>query len=131
MLLVWCFYNKYFVLDYVFCDIVCRFFFRIVLLVAFFCDDSFCKDCIYSCYLCSHCYLIFLPWFYYDIFSCHVLVNCSNGILVHSYPLYDNSTFPCAHISHKSCRYPYIDILHRGSFHLLLNFLLLIVWSFG
>ena len=34
MLLAWCFINKYFIVDYVFCDVVCILFSRLFLLVA-------------------------------------------------------------------------------------------------
>ena len=50
----------------------------------------------------------------------------SNEILVCSHLIYARSIFVCACISRKSCRYPFIVILRKGPFHLLLKFLVLI-----
>ena len=89
------------------------------------------NSCIYSCYLCYFCSLIFIPWLHSDSLSWHVWVCCSYEILVCLHLIYAISHLLCAGISCKLCMYPCIWILCRGIFHLLLRFLVPIVNSFG
>ena len=131
--LIWHFCNKYFVVDYIFCDIICRFSFGLFLLVAilFFVIVNF--------EIIAFILLIFILVFIFFFFSDYVRTVCIYmfgvvTLMTCWYVLHllcSRSIFPCAHISRKFCRHPWIGISRRGISHLLLKFLVLIVHSFG
>ena len=75
--------------------------------------------------------VLFFPWLSSDNLSWHFWVCRSNEILVCLHLLFHSSIIICACISCKSIRNPYIGILCRGDFFLLLKLLVLIVRLFS
>ena len=101
MLLVWCIWDKQFVVDYVFCDVVCGLFFCLFLLVAIilfvivhFAMIAFLLDV----------FVHVVPLFFFPGFLLTFFLDMSGFVIVMAF--YDSSIFYCACISHKLFRYP-------------------------
>ena len=103
IVLVWHFRHKQFVIYYIFCDVVCRLFFVLLLLVEFLFvfDCLFLNDCIYFYYLLSCSSYTFLTWFSCVSVSWHVRGFHCTEILVHSHLLCARILLTCTWIYHK------------------------------
>ena len=118
MVLVWFFCDKPFVIDYIFCEVVCIYFLAFFFLYQSFSLWSFTLQSFIFLLLC----LLFLFLCYYLWFSCngiswHVQVCHGSDILVRSHFLYASIPLTCSRIYHKLFMYTCIGILRKGIFH--------------
>ena len=133
MLLIQCFWNKYFVVDYIFCYVFFRLFFRLFIIVSIFLSVIVHISIIVFVLL---IFLIFVPWFFFTDSLLKVFLDMSMFVAV-MISLYVHTFFMTAlfftyaHISRKSCRYTCIGFLFELGFHIFFRFLFLIVRSFG
>ena len=133
MLLVWCFCNKRFVIDYVLCDFVCIVFLRLFLHVEII--------LFVSLYFWIMAFLLVIFVLVVPIFSSFILfqpyfLTClglfQKLIFWVFAPSLFHKYFPCARVSRKSCKYPCIITLRKGIFSYYLEFIVpdcLFIWS--
>ena len=112
---------------------ICSFLYGLFLLATIFSHDwlSFSIQISCFCFLCFYWSLNFLLWIYWNSLYWGVPHFHSIDILVYFHLLYTKSLPICTHISLKTQRYPWIGFLRKGIFHIILNYLFLVMCSFG
>ena len=111
---VWCFCNNQFVVDYIFCDAVCRLSFEWFIIVAFvfLLIGNFSIIAFIIIIFVLFVTLKFVPWFSCDRIYWHVRVCHSTDILVQTHIFYARRPLTSASIYLRSCRYPCTGIFH-------------------
>ena len=131
MLLVWCLHNKQFVVDYVFCDVVCIFFFLLFLLVKIILLVIFNFGIIEFPLV---IFFLVFPIFSFLDYLLTVFLDLSGFIAVIKFCFLCNFFMPevfslCPCFS-QVIQVPLYCDLHKEIFHMILNLLVLIVCSF-
>ena len=115
------FFNKQFVVDYVFCDIIFLLFYGIFLLIAILSLVIVHFEIIVFSLL-TFVLVIYWPFFFYFLATFFLCMLCFLTVMTFLFCsnfLYARSPLNFAHISRKLCRYPCIGILRKGIFHIL------------